>query len=59
MEIVTIVLGVIALISEILPLVGHSERYNGILHAIHQFVLHLHADSQCHVDVDVTTTPKI
>ena len=61
MEIITIALAIIALISEILPLVGHSERYNGILHAVHQFMMHMHADSTCNVDVEVaaSTTPKI
>lgn len=41
----------IAALSEILPLLGFTKA-NGVLHGIHTFILHLHADSECHISVD-------
>ncbi len=48
----TFALVVVAVLSEILPLLGFT-KVNGILHGIQTFILHLHADSECHVNVDV------
>ena len=42
--------GIIAAISELLPLLGFTE-FNGILHAIKVLGCRLHGDSDCHVDV--------
>jgi hypothetical protein len=52
MEIVTLALAIIAAVSELLPLFGDSSKYNGILHGIKSFFLHIHAESECHVDLN-------
>jgi hypothetical protein len=48
-------LAIIAFLSEILPLLGFT-KVNGILHGFKHFVLHIHADSECNVDVTSETT---
>jgi hypothetical protein len=52
MDPLTLVLAVVAALSEILPVVGITNA-NGILHAAQQFMVHVHADSDCHVKIDV------
>jgi hypothetical protein len=47
---ITIGLAIIAFLSEILPLLGFT-KINGILHGLKHFVLHIHADSSCNIDV--------
>jgi hypothetical protein len=56
MDPLTLVLAVVAALSEILPLVGITDA-NGVLHGLHCTLLHLSADSQCHVEVDVARSP--
>jgi hypothetical protein len=60
MDHITFVLAVIATLSETLPLIGWTKA-NGILHGVKEFILHVHADSDCHVDVmaSVTTAPAL
>jgi hypothetical protein len=57
MDPITLALAIVAALSEVLPLLGWT-RANGILHGFHQFILHLHADSACHLDVDVNTVAQ-
>jgi hypothetical protein len=52
MDSLTLCLAIITSLSEILPLLGFTQA-NGILHGLHCTLLHLSADSQCHVQVDV------
>jgi hypothetical protein len=52
MEPITVGLAIIASLSEILPLLGFT-RINGVLHGIQSFIIHIHADSECHVTLDV------
>ena len=52
MDPLTWVLAVVAALSEILPLVGITHA-NGIVHAAQQFIVHVHARSDCHVEVEV------
>jgi hypothetical protein len=54
MDHTTLALAVIAALSEILPLLGFVKA-NGFLHGIHSFIVHMHADSECHLAVDVDT----
>jgi hypothetical protein len=54
MDPLTLALAIVAALSEILPLLGVT-RANGILHGIKTFIIHIHADSECHVAVDVNT----
>lgn len=57
METFVLVLSIITILSEILPLIG-STKANGLLHGLREFILHIHADSDCHVDVAVeVSTP--
>jgi hypothetical protein len=51
----TICIAVIAFLSEVLPLLGFTKA-NGILHGFKHFVLHIHADSECNVDLTSETT---
>jgi hypothetical protein len=52
MDAVTLCLAIVTSLSEILPLLGFTQA-NGVLHGLHCTFLHLSADSQCHVEVDV------
>jgi hypothetical protein len=52
MDSITLCLAIITSMSKILPLLGFTQE-NGILHGLHCTLLHLSADSQCHVEVDV------
>jgi hypothetical protein len=52
MDSITLCLAIITSMSEILPLLGFTQA-NGILHGLHCTLLHLSADSQCHVEVEV------
>jgi hypothetical protein len=54
MDPLTLALAIIAALSEILPLLG-ATRANGILHAMKSLFLHIHAESDCHVDVAIDT----
>jgi beta-glucosidase-like glycosyl hydrolase len=54
MDPLTVTFAIVALLSEILPLIGVT-KVNGILHGLKHFVLHLHGESDCHVTVDVDT----
>jgi hypothetical protein len=59
MDPLTLALAIVAALSEILPLLGFT-RANGLLHGLQTLIVHLHAESDCHVDVDidiVTQTP--
>jgi hypothetical protein len=57
MDVFTVAIAVVAALSEVLPLLGFTQA-NGIIHGLHQFILHLHADSACHLDVDVNTVTQ-
>jgi hypothetical protein len=57
MDPITLALAVLAALSEILPLLGFT-RANGVLHGIQDLIIHFHAESDCHVDVDVDTAPQ-
>jgi hypothetical protein len=48
----TLALAVIAALSEILPLLGWT-RFNGIIHGIQSVIINMHAESDCHIAVDV------
>ena len=50
----TLALAIVAALSEILPLLG-CTRANGLLHAIRNLFIHIHAESDCHIDLDVVT----
>jgi uncharacterized membrane protein YkgB len=50
MEPVTMILGIISIVSEILPLIG-CLRFNGVLHGLHSFIIHISTDSACHIDI--------
>jgi hypothetical protein len=52
MDPLTMALAAVAILSEILPLMGFVEA-NGVLHAIQTFILHVHAESDCHVEVEI------
>jgi hypothetical protein len=54
MDLLTVALVIVATLSEILPLVGFT-RANGLLHGIRTFIVHLHAESDCHLEIDVAT----
>ena len=54
MEPISLVLAIVATVSEILPLLGFTQA-NGVLHGIRHFIVHLHADSDCNVTVEATT----
>ena len=51
MDPLTLVLAILTSLSEILPLLGIQA--NGLIHGLHCIFVHLSADSQCHVEVDV------
>ena len=53
MDPITLTLAVLAALSEILPLLGFTKA-NGILHGFKHFIVHIQAESECHVDVDAT-----
>jgi hypothetical protein len=53
----TLALALLAAMSEILPLLG-CTRANGFLHAIKNLFIQFHAESDCHVDVDVATATQ-
>ena len=55
MEPITLTLAIITALSEILPLLGCTKA-NGLLHGIKELFIHLHADSQCNIDVEVKNT---
>lgn len=52
MEPITLTLAIITALSEILPLLG-CTKVNGILHGMKTLFIHLHADSECNVDIEV------
>jgi hypothetical protein len=52
MDPITLALAVIAALSELLPLLGFT-KVNGLLHAVKHLFMHIHADSECHMNVDV------
>ena len=52
MDPLTLALAMVAGMSELLPLLGCTNA-NGLLHAAHQFIVHIHAASDCHVEIDV------
>jgi hypothetical protein len=54
MELISIIFAIIAACSEILPLLEFTKS-NGILHGIKEFVIHIDAKSECHVDVEKKT----
>jgi hypothetical protein len=53
----TLALAVVAALSEILPLLG-CTRANGLLHAIKNLFIQFHAESDCHIDLDVATSTQ-
>jgi hypothetical protein len=57
MEPVTMILGIISIVSEILPLIG-CLQFNGVLHGLKHFVLHLHGSSECNVDISLDEKPE-
>jgi hypothetical protein len=52
MEPMTLTLAILVALSEILPLMGFTEA-NGVLHGMKRCFMHIHADSECNVDVGV------
>jgi hypothetical protein len=52
MDPITIAIAVLAALSEILPLLGFT-KVNGVLHGMKHLFMHIHADSECHVNVEV------
>jgi hypothetical protein len=53
----TLALAVVAALSEILPLLGWT-RFNGIIHGIQSVIINMHAESDCHIDLDVATATQ-
>ena len=51
MDPTTVMIAVIAVLSEILPLLGFTKA-NGLLHGVHVGVMHCHAQSECNVTVE-------
>jgi hypothetical protein len=56
MDPITLALVIVAGLSEMLPLLGFT-RANGLLHGIQTFIIHINAQSECHVDLEVTQAP--
>jgi hypothetical protein len=54
MDLFTWSLAILAALSEVLPLLGFT-RANGLLHGIKTLIFHMHADSECHIEVEVDT----
>ena len=52
----TLALAIVAALSEIVPLLG-CTRANGVLHGLQNLMIYIHADSECHTQVDVGTHP--
>jgi hypothetical protein len=52
MDPITVALAVVAALSEILPLLGFT-KVNGVLHGMKHLFMHIHADSECHLNVEV------
>ena len=57
MDPLTIVLAALAALSELLAL-SPGDRANGILHALWTVAVHVHADSECNVDVEAGKQPQ-
>jgi hypothetical protein len=54
MDSFTLLLAILTTVSELLPLFGDGARYNGILHGVKTIFLHVHAGSDCHLDVQTS-----
>jgi hypothetical protein len=51
MDPITLALTMVATMSELLPVPGFTKA-NETLNAAQQFIVHIHAASECHVEID-------